>query len=195
MGPVFREALVGAVVRTYRLVHRLVRTVVRAVAGALDGTLAGARVGCLVGVAILLAAGRVAHTAPEPAAAALADLRELPLADVVAVAVRQSPDLARARIDVDAARAALTRAQGSEDTHLGAQAQTDLIRASPDDPNGDFERDTVAASVSRALPTGGTLERHRDRLARELPRGHARRRPATPSRACSRGSPPGWRSG
>jgi outer membrane protein TolC len=105
-----------------------------------------------------LAVARGAHAAPGDApAGALADLRELPLADVVAVAVRQSPDLARARIDVDAARAALTRAQGSEDTHVGAQAQTSLIRASPDDPNGDFEQDAVSASVRRALPTGGTL--------------------------------------
>jgi outer membrane protein len=109
----------------------------------------------LVVVRTAVPAGRVAQAAPEPDG--LADLRELPLSDVITVAVRQSPDLVRARIDVDAARAQLTRAEGSEDTHVGAQAQATIIRASPTDPNGDFERDSVAVSVSRALPTGGTL--------------------------------------
>ncbi len=101
-------------------------------------------------------AGRAAQAAPgDPAE--LTDLREIALADVVQVAVRQSPDLARARIDVDAARAQLTRAQGSEDTHLGAQAQVNLFRAGATDPTPDLEIDTFGVSASRALPTGGTL--------------------------------------
>ncbi|HEX3477621.1 MAG TPA: TolC family protein [Kofleriaceae bacterium] len=101
-------------------------------------------------------AGRAAQAAPgDPAE--LADLRELALSDVVTVAVRQSPDLARARIDVTAARAQLTRAEGSEDTHLGAQAQVQLYRAGATDPNTNFEIDTANVSVTRALPTGGTL--------------------------------------
>ena len=117
--------------------------------------LRGALVRAVVVSSIVAPAGRPAQAAPDPGG--LAGLREVPLADVLTVAVRQSPDLARARIDVDAARAQLTRAEGSEDTHLGAQAQTTIIRAAPTDPNGDFERDSVAVSVSRALPTGGTL--------------------------------------
>src|SRR4051812_35881808 len=102
--------------------------------------------GALVRAAAVLVLVRVQPlgAAPAPEPAELAGLRELPLADVIAVAVRQSPDLARARIDVDAARAQLTRAEGSQDTHVGAQLQTDIIFASPTDPNGDFERDSVA---------------------------------------------------
>jgi outer membrane protein len=101
-------------------------------------------------------AGHTAQAAPgDPAE--LTDLREIALNDVVAVAVRQSPDLARARIDVTAARGQLTRAQGSEDTHLGAQAQVNLFRAGATDPTPDSEVDTVSVSASRALSTGGTL--------------------------------------
>src|SRR5262245_46481808 len=79
-----------------------------------------------------------------PAArAAPGDLAELPetkLVDLVTVAVRQSPDLARARLDLDAARAALTRAQGSEDTHIGLQGQTSIVQAPPDtDPTGNTD--------------------------------------------------------
>lgn len=99
---------------------------------------------------VLLALARAAHAQP-------GELPELRLSDVVAVAVRQSPELARARIDVDAAQAQLVRAQGSEDTHLGAQARTDITRAAPTDSFGDTELDTASASASRALPTGGTL--------------------------------------
>jgi outer membrane protein TolC len=104
----------------------------------------------------ILPAVRAAHAAPgDPTG--LADLREVPLSDVVGVALRQSPDLARARIDVDAARAQLTRAEGSEDTHVGAQAQTTVYRAGATDPTPDSEVDLVAVSASRALPTGGTV--------------------------------------
>ncbi|HEX3765732.1 MAG TPA: TolC family protein [Kofleriaceae bacterium] len=99
---------------------------------------------------------RTGHAAPgDPGG--LTDLRELRLSDVVAVAVRQSPDLARARVDVDAARAQLTRAEGSEDTHLGAQAQVNLYRAGATDPTPDSEVDQVNVSASRALSTGGTI--------------------------------------
>ena len=96
-----------------------------------------------------------------PAArAAPGDLAELPetkLVDIVTVAVRQSPDLARARLDLDAARAALTRAQGSEDTHIGLQAQTSIVQAPTTDPTANTDSEQVAVSVSRALSTGGTL--------------------------------------
>jgi outer membrane protein len=100
-------------------------------------------------------AGRAAQAAPDPAG--LADLREVPLSDVITVAVRQSPDLARARIDVDAARAQLTRAEGSEDTHVGAQAQVNLFRPGATDQTPDSDVESFNVSASRALPTGGTL--------------------------------------
>ena len=107
-------------------------------------------------VLFVLAGARTGRAAPgDPGA--LADLREVPLSDVVAVAVRQSPDLARARIDVETARAQLTRAEGSEDTHVGAQANVNLYRAGGGDPTPDSETDQVNVSVSRALSTGGTL--------------------------------------
>lgn len=101
-------------------------------------------------------AGRAAPAAPgDPDE--LADLREVALSDVVTIAVRQSPDLARARIDVTAARAQVTRAEGSQDTHLGAQAQVNLYRAGGTDPTLDSEVDSANVSATRALPTGGTL--------------------------------------
>ena len=104
----------------------------------------------LVVLVLVLAPGRAAHAQP-------GELPELRLSDVITIAVRQSPELARARLDVDAARAQLTRAQGIEDTHLGVNAQVDVILAGPDDPSGDSERETASVTASRALPTGGTL--------------------------------------
>lgn len=98
-------------------------------------------------IAVMLAFARAAQAEPD----------ELRLDAVIAVAVRQSPDLERARIDADLARAQLLRAEGSEDTHLGARAQGALVRASRGDPNGDSETESVVVSASRALPTGGTL--------------------------------------
>ncbi|HMG53196.1 MAG TPA: hypothetical protein VK601_06935, partial [Kofleriaceae bacterium] len=104
---------------------------------------------------LFLPLARAAHAEPaEPAAAEGAALR---LADVVAVAVRQAPDLARARIDLDTARAQLTRAEGSEDTHLSARAATTVIGAPATDPTGDSDSEQVTLSASRALSTGGTV--------------------------------------
>src|SRR5215467_11305016 len=80
-------------------------------------------------IAMLMAGVRIAH----------ADPQELRLDDVIAVAVRQSPDLERARIDVEAARAELLRSEGIEDTHVGARANSTLVRASAGDPTGDSD--------------------------------------------------------
>ncbi|HEU4729478.1 MAG TPA: TolC family protein [Kofleriaceae bacterium] len=103
----------------------------------------------IVCAGVLIAGARAA--AAEPAA--------LRLADVIAVAVRQSPELERARIDVAAARAQLLRAEGSEDTHLGAKATGLAVRTRAIDGAGEFEQRevTVEASARRTLPTGGTL--------------------------------------
>jgi outer membrane protein len=84
-----------------------------------------------------------------------ADSGELRLEDIVAVAVRQSPDLARARIDVEAARAELLRAQGIGDTHVGARASTEITR--PNDENLATDAQSVSLSVTRPLSTGGTV--------------------------------------
>ncbi len=98
-------------------------------------------------VAVTVMAVRFAH----------AGAGELRLADVVAVAVRQSPALERARIDLEAARAALERAEGIEDTHVGALANAAVVGAAPTDPNGDSDQEQLQVSASRALFTGGTL--------------------------------------
>lgn len=115
----------------------------------------------LRGAAILALVALVAVLWPVALRAApadpLRDLRELRLADVVAVAVRQSPDLARARIELDTARAQLIRAEGSEDTHLGLQGSASAIRAPSTDPTGDSDSELVIVSASRALSTGGTV--------------------------------------
>jgi outer membrane protein len=91
------------------------------------------------------------------AARAHAQPGELRLEDIIAVAVRQSPDLERARIDVEAARAELLRAEGIKDVRVAAQANGALFRPGPDDPNPSFDTQHLEVSVSRALPTGGTL--------------------------------------
>jgi outer membrane protein len=90
---------------------------------------------------------------------ARADPSELRLADVVAVAVRQSPDLERARIDLDAARAELRRASGTEDTIVGAKLGVNAEQTSQTDPAGQNTRSTVSASASaaRRLSTGGQI--------------------------------------
>ena len=102
---------------------------------------------------VLVGAAGSARAAPGD----LAELPETRLAELVVVAVRQSPDLARARIDLESARAQLTRAQGSEDTHVGLQAQSNVVIAGKDDPTGDSDTEIGQLSVSRGLSTGGTL--------------------------------------
>src|SRR4051812_42256621 len=69
-----------------------------------------------IGVVVVLVAAARGARADSTGSTALR------LADVIAAAMRQSPDLERARIDVAAARAQLLRAEGAEDTHLGAAA-------------------------------------------------------------------------
>lgn len=100
----------------------------------------------LVWVLVVLVA-RVARAEPE-----------LKLEQVVAVAVRQSPELARARIDLEAARAQLLRAEGVEDTHVGAEASA-LAYQIPGDSDGRTatQRGDLRALTRRNLPTGGSV--------------------------------------
>jgi outer membrane protein len=89
---------------------------------------------------------------------ALAQPAELPLTEVVKVAVRQSPELERARIDLDAARAALLQAEGVEDVHVGATLSGQLTKAPPNDVvTNENNSQTVALSARRTLSTGGTV--------------------------------------
>jgi outer membrane protein TolC len=106
--------------------------------------------GAIVFAVVVAAGGRGAR-------AESTDSDTLRLADVIAAAVRQSPDLERARIDVAAARAQLLRAEGVEDTHLGVVVNAALTGAAPGDPLASSDSEHVQASISRTLPTGGKL--------------------------------------
>jgi outer membrane protein TolC len=83
---------------------------------------------------------------------------KLTLQQVVTVAVRQSPDLERASLDVRAADAAVARAEGVEDTHVGAVAHLQSVNATSDPTVAGLNSTTgLTASITRLLPTGGTL--------------------------------------
>lgn len=103
------------------------------------------RGGC--SLAVLVATLRVAAAEPN----------QITLADVVAVAVRQSPELERAKIDVDAARAELTRVTGIEDTILGAQLTASTQRNTQTVPAGELNLVGAELSVARRLSTGGRV--------------------------------------
>lgn len=79
------------------------------------------------------------------------------LADVIAVAVRQSPELERARLDVETAKAQLLQAEGIQDARIGASASVDVTRPPSTDPNGPTNNVTAQASLTKPLSTGGTL--------------------------------------
>jgi len=99
-------------------------------------------------LACFVSSGARAHAQPA----------ELPLAEVIKVAVRQSPELERARIDLDAARAALLQAQGVEDVHVGATLIENRLHPPPTDRKTDDEdTQTLKLSARRTFSTGGTL--------------------------------------
>ena len=79
------------------------------------------------------------------------------LADIVSVAVRQSPDLARAKIDLAAAKAQLLQAEGIEDTHISGQGTTTISQGPSEDPQGNIDTEHAEVSASKALSTGGTV--------------------------------------
>ena len=83
----------------------------------------------------------------------------LTLPQVLAAAVRQSPDLERASIDLRAAEAALLRAKGIEDTHLGfgVNAVKQTKAALGLFVNLDETNIGGTVSLTRTLPTGGTI--------------------------------------
>lgn len=97
--------------------------------------------------------GDAGKKAPPPAPAASdkpEDLaKPMTLADVIQVAVRQAPDLARAAIDTRAFAAIAKRALGAEDTKLTATAAIDA------DTFGNDTR-TAQVELARLLP-GGTV--------------------------------------
>jgi outer membrane protein len=108
------------------------------------------RLGCLTGTCALL----VLLASPASSADSAA---ELALPDIVAVAVRQSPDFERAKYDLDVARANVERAAGLEDVHINV---TTSYQYQPDqvlDASDTLALGSASLTISRALPTGGTL--------------------------------------
>src|SRR4051812_12965546 len=98
------------------------------------------------GVAVVLVA-LAADASAEPT---------IKLAEVIAVAVRQSPELERARIDVATAQGQLLQAQGIEDTHATASASGQFVRP-PAGSVGDSDTLSVVLGVTKPLSTGGTI--------------------------------------
>ena len=108
---------------------------------------------------------------PPPAPAAgdptLADVagppKAITLPDVLQVAIRQSPALALARIDIDVAQARIEQSLGLDDWTVGAALQA-AFSAGPGLPDsfGDTRSHTFSLSgdLTRLLPTGGTINLH-----------------------------------
>ena len=97
------------------------------------------------------------------------------LAEIIAAAVRQSPELARAKLDLATAQAQLERSQGITDDHVGAKAQVSVTHGDKQDPFGNQQTEHVEASVTHPLSTGGTIgmtvsgDRLREAVASPVP--------------------------
>jgi outer membrane protein TolC len=78
------------------------------------------------------------------------------LADVLALAVRQAPELERASIDLETARAVVQRTYGIEDIHLSASGNFTRY-VFPGMPTLVEDISSAGVDISRNLPTGGTL--------------------------------------
>ena len=91
-----------------------------------------------------------------PARAHADEPKSTSLADVLEVAVRQAPELERATMDLETARATLQRAQGIEDIKLSASGS--FVRFSfPGSPGSIEDETTGTVDMSRNLPTGGSI--------------------------------------
>jgi outer membrane protein len=108
------------------------------------------RLGCLSGTyTLLVLLASPATRADSPA--------ELALPEIVAVAVRQSPDFERARFDLDVARANVERARGLEDLHINLATSYQYAPDQVIDASDTLSLGSAALTIGRALPTGGTL--------------------------------------
>ena len=86
----------------------------------------------------------------------------LTLPQVLAAAVRQSPDLERASIDLKAAEAALLKAKGIEDTHLGAAGEGVRYATTIDN-----EKSVSTSGEWLGVRHEGAPDRHRRRPQRQ----------------------------
>src|SRR5262249_30867408 len=81
----------------------------------------------------------------------------LTLPQVIAAAVRASPDFERASLDVKAAEGAALAAQGIEDTHVGANASYNAVRDLSQQPSSPDHTRRLGGEVSiRKLFSTGT---------------------------------------
>jgi outer membrane protein TolC len=122
---------------------------------------------CVVYVAFVVAMipARTAHAQKKkPAAAPIESARpttSIGLPDILQVAIRQSPALTRAVVDIDAARAAAREAAGLDDFTLRAtasKARTQTVTATAGNA-GLLQSDTtdLVVGLTRGLSTGGTV--------------------------------------
>jgi outer membrane protein len=83
----------------------------------------------------------------------------MPLRDVVTIAVRQNPDLARARFDLALADGRVLQAAGLFDVHVTANATGNAVKDAPiqEFTSSELQELTGQFGVSRVLSTGGTL--------------------------------------
>jgi outer membrane protein TolC len=83
----------------------------------------------------------------------------MPLRDVVTIAVRQNPDLARARFDLALADGRVLQAAGLFDVHVTANLTGSAIKDAPiqEFTSSELQELTGQVGVNRVLPTGGTI--------------------------------------
>ena len=109
--------------------------------------------------------GRPAAAA-DAGAAATADAEPISLAQVLQHAVRHSPELASARIDVTVAEARVLEAMGIEDWLLGMTGSYYRRRSDAAEGNiigtNEVDRFIASASISKLLWTGGTFSLQAD---------------------------------
>jgi outer membrane protein len=140
---------------------------------------AGALAGLLittVGVVALPALAQPPQSTPPASAPPAADStagNAISLTDVLQHAVRQSPGLATARIDVEVAEAGVLEATGLEDFLFNATGSYLRRRTEPiaGNPFGDNDIDSFSGSlsISKLLFTGGTIALRADAARDRLP--------------------------
>lgn len=114
------------------------------------GRLVGLSGACVLMVAVILASGSASWADPsEPA--------DLALPDIVAVAMRQSPDFERAKYDLEVARANVERARGLEDFHINVTGSYQYVPDEQISASDTLTLGSASLSLGRALPTGGTI--------------------------------------
>ncbi|MEM9488673.1 MAG: TolC family protein, partial [Myxococcota bacterium] len=120
------------------------------------------------------AAGATPDTAPASAGAdSSASVQTVTLGEVLQVAVRQEPSLAKAAIDVAIADAAVLSAAGIDDWQLQASGSYNIVRSQGVDSSFGFPfnaaLDTIqlSADISRSLSTGATINLHADASLRD----------------------------